>query len=1058
MRSLGAVLMLVLVLPAAAHGATSVTISGADLDITGADESSVLTITAVNTDFRVEDTGATVTPVGTCVADGANAALCPMAGVTLFDASMGNGDDQVTVAPTITVAADLEGGNGNDTLKGGAAADALKGEGNDDTLQGFGGSDDLDGGTGGGDSVLYAERGAGQGINVTLDSGTDNDGGSGGTEGDHVVQTEHVTGGAGDDALTGNNGGNNLSGGPGCDTLTGNDSNDVLDGGSGPEDDFLFGGHNLDRLFGGPGNDTLDGGTGDDGTPAQPMDGGPGDDTITGGTQQDVMRGGSGADGIDCGPNDSDANLDTVMYDERPAGDPLTITLNAGTDDDGSVGEGDDVVGCESLVGGAGHDTITGDGGANSLHGQGGDDDLFALGGNDSLNGGFGTPGNDELYGGEGNDEPMQGWDGDDVIDGGPGNDRFLDGNEGTDTIRGGDGHDLLRGDNAGFGDAFVPDSMEGGAGNDTMTPNHGGGLVDGGPGSDLLVLTSIGGPSVWTLDGVANDTTGVGTYNVMNGETIELPSGSDDFTGTGADETIRGGEGVDVLRGMGGDDTIRGGGGADQILGGPGNDTGDLTDQDNGNVTLDGVANDAHQGGVTTENVDTENLICCGGGSPNVLTGNDEGNTILAQGGPTTINAMGGNDLIRGGGSADTINAGAGDDLIAGGDAADTLNGEAGDDTFDGTDPGADAMNGGDDFDFADYAGAIGPLTITLDGAANDPGGDNVQTEMVRGTPQADTITGGPAAETLVGGPGNDQLRGGSGADLLIGETGADLLDGQGDVDRVDYTDAIGPITVRLNGDDDDGITGEGDDVRVEQVIGSDFDDLLVGDAEANLFNGGEGADAIDGAAGADELIGGLGSDAVTSGAGADILRMADGLADTLTCDDPAGKTVEADALDSGCGITRESTGAQPGPAPSPGGGSPSPFVPPEPTTVLGSPRGAAPRDAAALARALTGRPRKGRALRPFKDRLDLGDLRCLPGRTCTVTVTVRRAKGSRRALASAKLTDRGTVDVSVPLTRTGRRAARSRRGLRVRATIAIAEDAVRASVPLEFVLRRAR
>jgi len=99
---------------------------------------------------------------------------------------------------------------------------------------------------------------------------------------------------------------------------------------------------------------------------------------------------------------------------------------------------------------------------------------------------------------------------------------------------------------------------------------------------------------------------------------------------------------------------------------------------------------------------------------------------------GPSTIDGGSGNDLpLNGYGGADTINGGAGDDALFGGDGNDRLDGGDGDDAFEGfgglspTSPlstaGTDIYIGGGGKDFVDYAGNTGPMTISLDGLAND-------------------------------------------------------------------------------------------------------------------------------------------------------------------------------------------------------------------------------------------------------------------------------------------------------------------------------------------------
>lgn len=76
------------------------------------------------------------------------------------------------------------------------------------------------------------------------------------------VPGEIISGGNGQDTLTGTAGDDTLSGGNGTDILSGLAGNDILDGGNGR--DTLFGGDGRDKLYGGLGSDVLSGGGGAD--------------------------------------------------------------------------------------------------------------------------------------------------------------------------------------------------------------------------------------------------------------------------------------------------------------------------------------------------------------------------------------------------------------------------------------------------------------------------------------------------------------------------------------------------------------------------------------------------------------------------------------------------------------------------------------------------------------------------------------------------------------------------------------------------------------------------
>ncbi|HZQ37685.1 MAG TPA: hypothetical protein VFD32_17260, partial [Dehalococcoidia bacterium] len=98
-----------------------------------------------------------------------------------------------------------------------------------------------------------------------------------------------------------------VNGQAGNDRLTLDEANGALPAAhlsGGPGDDILTGGSGAEKLDGGPGNDSLLGKGG-----ADTLDGGPGDDILTGGTSDDIVTGGSGNDRLIWNPGDgSDLN------------------------------------------------------------------------------------------------------------------------------------------------------------------------------------------------------------------------------------------------------------------------------------------------------------------------------------------------------------------------------------------------------------------------------------------------------------------------------------------------------------------------------------------------------------------------------------------------------------------------------------------------------------------------------------------------------------------------------------------------------------------------------
>ena len=237
------------------------------------------------------------------------------------------------------------------------------------------------------------------------------------------------------------------------------------------------------------------------------VDAGPGDDDLVVAGPPSRLLGGPGADLLDArlAPGSG------TSYRDHTAA--VTVRLN-GLADDGSAGEGDNVLGslgsieggsgddtlesgaeAASLAGGAGNDSLVGSPEGESLLGQEGDDDISAGGGNDSLDGGEGA---DLLSGGPGHDEasyaqarvPLRLSIGD-----GPG-----DGAAGENDDIGADIEDLIGGSRADvmIGTAAAnrlvghegADRMVGGDGADTLdgSTDRDGDRLDAGPGPDRVI------------------------------------------------------------------------------------------------------------------------------------------------------------------------------------------------------------------------------------------------------------------------------------------------------------------------------------------------------------------------------------------------------------------------------------------------------------------------------------------------------------------------------------------------------------------------------------------
>jgi hypothetical protein len=150
-------------------------------------------------------------------------------------------------------------------------------------------------------------------------------------------------------------------------------------------------------------------------------------------------------------------------------------------------------------------------------------------------------------------------------------------------------------------------------------------------------------------------------------------------------------------------------------------------------------------------------------------------------------------------------------------------------------------------------------------------------QDSVILGTDADETVTGTPANDTIYGRAGNDLLVGLGGDDTLDGGPGADLLSGGPGSDAVSYATGA-PVIVTLDGQANDGVPGEGDNVGrdVEEIFGSAGGDILAGNDAANT---------IDGDAGDDQIAGGRGPDGLFGGDGNDRIFSRDGSADRVDC-----------------------------------------------------------------------------------------------------------------------------------------------------------------------------
>ena len=592
------------------------------------------------------------------------------------------------------------------------------------------------------------------------------------------------------------------------DVVNGQGGNDKIDGKSG--NDLLRGGIGNDTLIGGEGDDSLKGGEGDDS-----LLGGTGNDSLLGGTGDDILLGGTGDD-ILFGGTDND-------------------TLLGGTGDD------------RLTVGSSNLDTLGGD---QLLSGDDGNDTLSASGYESRYEDSYYTSGNNTLNGGAGDDYLIvQFSKGNNLLNGGDGNDTFSEYNSGNDTVDGGQGDDLLSYNsytNRGITSTFNPttnvgsitadtnqvsyknierlniigtsydDDIVGSNGNDTLDPgNAGNDTIDGGAGDDLLSYdynsSGVGITSIFdttTNSGlITADTNQVSYKNI---ERLNITSGF-------GDDNIVGSNGNDTLDpGRSGNDTVDGGTGDDLLK----------------------FLNFASEGITSTFNA-TTNTGTITAGTSGVSYKNIERLDIT------------GTDY---------------DDYIVGGKGNDTLDpGRNGNDTIDG----------GTGDDLLSYNSSGAGITSTFDATTNTglitSGRNRVSYKNIERLEIAST----EYDDNIVGSNGNDRITGNyafdagyrdpqlieiiSGNDIIDGGNGDDLLivhDNQGSdaiTTTFNTTTNTGSITAGIN-------QVSYKNIERLDIIGTQYDDLIVG---------GNGNDTLDGNAGNDTLVGGNGNDSLYGGSG---------------------------------------------------------------------------------------------------------------------------------------------------------------------------------------------
>jgi Ca2+-binding RTX toxin-like protein len=677
---------------------------------------------------------------------------------------------------------------------------------------------------------------------------------------------------------TGNASDNVITGGAGNDTLNGGVGTDVLNGGAG--NDTLLGGAGTDQLVGGVGTDTA---SYMDATAAVTINLKTGLHTgIAAGDTYDSIETFLGSNYNDTFVGDANGNsfngsggTDTIDYSSSAAAVSVNLTTNVVS---GGDAQGDTLVAFEKVIGSGFNDTLTSSTSGLTLQGGLGDD-LYVVGATGITVTEAVGEGTDEVqtslasmslaswanverlaytgsaaFTGTGNasDNVITGGAGNDTLTGGAGADQLI-GGAGTDTASYTDATaavtiNLATGVNTGFAAGDTYDSIETFLGSnygDTFVGDANTTNFNGGSGTDTIDYSA----SSATVN--VNLTTNAVSGGNAQGDTL---TSFEKVVGSGFSDTLSSSTSGHTLQGGLGDDLY--------VINVAGVTVSEASDEGGDEIQTSLMSFSLASYANVERLTYTGSVAFTGTGnaSDNVITGGT------------------GNDTLSGGAGADEFHGGAGTDTVSYSDSAvgitmnfatGVFSGIASGDTFydieniagsgksdvfvENGDSHSFASSGG--YDIVSYEAATAGITIDF-ATANQIGiaaGDILTNiEVIQGSAFDDTFVGDGNANNFMGAVGADNITGGAGADGAW------------------YLSSLNAVQITLGGTVSGG-DATGDTLTgIENLVGSSFADLLIGDAGNNRLDGGDGNDAIAGGDGADNIYGDLGGDFGITGSGA--------------------------------------------------------------------------------------------------------------------------------------------------------------------------------------------
>lgn len=328
----------------------------------------------------------------------------------------------------------------------------------------------------------------------------------------------------------------------------------------------------------------------------------------------------------------------------------------------------------EDLIGTSKRDIIYGKGGNDRITGRANNDLIFGGNGSDLIDGGVG---HDKIFGGAGNDTITH--------------------KKGNDTISGGDGKDEIQ--------LFV------------TSANIPGGHLDGGNGSDTLVVTQNVSISGQTHFNYATDTLSFGS-SILTTSSIENFL----FNGSAEDDEIA----ITLAGNISGYINVKGGDGIDKIFVDFSQMIGNFNEFEASDFGTAVNNTPGNKWSFTTTGIEIVHAI--GNDANNKMAGLFLNDTLVGNGGKDSIRGLAGNDQLFGNKGNDTLLGEDGRDRLVGGRGNDNLTGGKGNDTL-------------------------------LGGAGKD---------SLYGSEGNDLLKGDLGADTLVATNGHDTLEGGQGADVF--------------------------------------------------------------------------------------------------------------------------------------------------------------------------------------------------------------------------------------------------------------------------------------------------